>query len=124
MSKHTPGPWEAIPPKKTGKHWKVGAHGKLGGSGSAAGATALWFVAQIDNGAPGDTLETEGANARLIAAAPDLLAAAKAMFELAHLAGCLWLRDQRNPCLCGSHDRVLERERDMRAAIAKAEGNQ
>lgn len=34
-----------------------------------------FFVAVIENGAPGDTLETEGANARLIAESP-------AMFDL------------------------------------------
>lgn len=33
-----------------------------------------FLIATIENGAPGDTLETEGANARLFAAADDLLA--------------------------------------------------
>lgn len=37
-----------------------------------------WIIAVIENGAPGDSLETEKANARLIAAAPDLLEACKA----------------------------------------------
>lgn len=38
-----------------------------------------WFVAEIQNGAPGDSCATEERNARLIAAAPDLLAACQLM---------------------------------------------
>ncbi len=74
---HTPGEWEAMPPKKIGKHWRVGANAKLGGNGAIGGASVLYYVATIDNGAPGDTLETEEANARLIAAAPEMLQACK-----------------------------------------------
>lgn len=37
------------------------------------------FVATIENGALEDTLETEGANARLIAAAPELLEVVQAL---------------------------------------------
>lgn len=87
MSKHTPGQWEAIKPKKEGKHWTVGARGVLGGKGAIAGALVLWNIAMIDNGAPGDTLDTEEANARLIAAAPDLLAACKAAHALLRKLG-------------------------------------
>ncbi len=47
----------------------------LGGKGAIAGAKVMWKIASIDNGAPGYTLETEGANSRLMAAAPELLAA-------------------------------------------------
>jgi len=36
-----------------------------------------YVIAEIQNGAPGDCLETEVANARLIAAAPDLLLASR-----------------------------------------------
>ncbi len=83
-AKHTPGPWEAIPPKAKGKHWRIGARGKLGGKADGmAGATVLWDVASIGNGSPGDTLATEEANARLIAAAPNLLAACEA--AMAHM---------------------------------------
>ncbi|MGC1272969.1 MAG: hypothetical protein WBC44_04630 [Planctomycetaceae bacterium] len=65
----------------------------------------LWIVATIENGAPGDTLKTEGANARLFAAAPDLLEACKALL------------------LCADND-VKHRDiaRQAREAIAKAEG--
>jgi len=36
-----------------------------------------WHIATIENGAPGDILDTEEANARLIAAAPAMLQALK-----------------------------------------------
>ncbi len=61
---HTPGPWAAYPPEFTdGKCWTV----------------------QTDSGMTvrvcgGDTPEN-GGNARLIAAAPELLAALKSLFE-------------------------------------------
>lgn len=71
-AKHTPGEFVALPPGKPGKRWRVAAKGRLGG-GSMAAAEVTWIVATIGNGAPGDTLETEGANARLFAASPDLL---------------------------------------------------
>lgn len=84
-AKHTPGPWESIPPKTKGKHWKVGARGRLGGKGSTAGASVLWDLASIANGAPGDTLATEEANADLIAAAPEMFAAMQAVAKYAGL---------------------------------------
>jgi hypothetical protein len=37
-----------------------------------------FLVATVENGAPGDTMDTEEANARLMAASKDLLAALKA----------------------------------------------
>lgn len=64
----SPGEWVAVPPVRKGNHWQVAANfdGRL------------WTIARIDNGAPGDTLETEAANAHLFEAAKDhaLLAAA------------------------------------------------
>lgn len=41
-----------------------------------------FFIATIENGAPGDTMATEEANARLIAAAPDLLDACQQILSL------------------------------------------
>lgn len=40
-----------------------------------------YLVATIENGAPGDCLDTEAGNARLFAAAPDLLVACVGMAE-------------------------------------------
>jgi hypothetical protein len=72
----TPGEWEAIAPKNVGKHWKVITNGLFGGNqGAISGAKVMWNLASIDNGAPGDTLETEGENARLFAASKKLLEA-------------------------------------------------
>jgi hypothetical protein len=75
MSGHTPGSWIAIQAdlhcedeKPDPKRWAVLVDGER-----------RWFVATIENGAPGDTLDTEEANALLIASAPDLLAALRAI---------------------------------------------
>jgi hypothetical protein len=115
MAGHTPGQWEAMAPKKIGKHWQVGARGTLGGASAMAGATAHWIIARIDNGAPGDTLKTEEANARLIAAAPDLLAVAVAAIE-----DYEWIIDD-HPKLDPDGELPPKLER-LRAAIAKATG--
>lgn len=71
-SGHTPGPWSARKADEEDRtRWIV----------CVDGPKPFW-VATIENGAPGDTLETEAANARLIAAAPELLKAAKAAREV------------------------------------------
>ncbi len=65
MKHHTPGPWKA--------------HKGIDGDPTRCYVTQAiqgereWQIAVIENGAPGDCLETEFANALLIAAAPDLL---------------------------------------------------
>lgn len=120
MAEHTKGIWEAIKPAKSGKHWKVGANGVLGGKGPTAGAPVLFFVAMIDNGAPGDTLETEEANARLVAAAPDLLEALKEWVTFAdRIMGDLEDGDPLKQAILDTHGARTERSR---AALAKAEG--
>lgn len=64
-AKATPGPWIAVRGTEDDpERWCVVSADQF-------------FIAEIQNGRPGDTLETEGANARLIAASPDLLASAK-----------------------------------------------
>lgn len=101
MATHTPGEWVAIPPRRKGKHWRVG----VGHPESADGRAYL--LAIIDNGSPGDTLETEGANARLIAAAPALL------FACERLLGVIDGRDPPDPAFAVEF---------ARAAVAKAKG--
>lgn len=64
MAEHTPGPWLAETPSCKGS-WVKGSGGKW---------TAL---------ACGESDENAGANARLIAAAPDMLAALKAFLAAA-----------------------------------------
>lgn len=70
MASHTPGPWAALKgTEDESERW--GVYQDTG--------PAKWHLATIENGAPGDTLKTEESNARLIAAAPDLLAACVAL---------------------------------------------
>jgi len=47
--------------------------------------------------------------------------ALKAMFNPAHVDGCLWLADNRMPCQCGSRERV-NAWRDEGRAAASASG--
>ncbi len=69
MGEATKGPWEArSKTTKTGTRWTVAAPGTLGGRASLSGFKVLWDVA---NGRPTDDEPAE-ANARLIAAAPEL----------------------------------------------------
>jgi hypothetical protein len=77
----TPGDWEAMPPATKGKRWRIGARGKLGGKGSSGNLSCVWYLATIANGAPGDTLETEANNARLMAASKRLLSCLKSLVE-------------------------------------------
>ena len=72
--KHTPGPWKALKGHDgDSERWVVVADRKLN-----------YRIAVIENGQPGDTLETEGFTAHLIAEAPAILEAAK---YLAHMVG-------------------------------------
>lgn len=97
MSKATPGPWEALP-------WEQDAGGK---------DWIVWGPRPTNH--PGDdNLRGEygsEADANLIAAAPDLLAAAKAALNfIANTEGEL--------------DIILDSGTKLRAAIAKAEGRE
>lgn len=65
-AQHTPGPWTARNGIEDDDHLRWGV--------VQAGPTP-YLIAVVENGAPGDTLQTERANAHLIAAAPALLAA-------------------------------------------------
>ena len=94
MSKHTPGPWRAS---------------ELGVLSDKLTSYGNWYVCSLidpDN-------EEHKANARLIAAAPELLAACKKALEAIR-----WWEGE-HPCCNGS---TGEQEAAIRAAIAKAEG--
>lgn len=94
IAKHTPGHWEARPwPREEGKFQIWGSHP------GSKGSTFRAWVASVRAGELSD--ETNEANARLIAAAPELLAA------LWKIAG-------------DTYDDNAEKI--ARAAIAKAEG--
>ena len=90
MAKHTPGPWSSTPSVRSfeAQVW------------DAAGAALLFFA---DGRATGPEAD---ANAALIAAAPDLLAALKDMLANYHVLGF----------------NADKRREEARAAIAKAEG--
>ena len=75
-AKHTPGPWEALVEKKS-KYFPKGSAMVRTGEGRLA----------IDCNDSGDTKESSAANAYLIAAAPDLLAALEAALPFIDDAG-------------------------------------
>lgn len=96
MSAHTPGPWRYLPENgspTTGQHMIAG--GKPG------------YLAEVRDCGSGDIK----ANARLIAAAPDLLEALRATLR------CLEWHEQRHGV--GMDAKAVK---DARAAIAKATG--
>jgi hypothetical protein len=102
VSTHTPGPWFADP---HGKVWRRPLHELYEYGGGTAGDKPLATVERgwYGEGLVGYPME---ANARLIAAAPELLEALKVLVEAAEFS----------PLLCGFD--ALDR---AHAAIAKAE---
>ena len=77
-----------------------------------------YLVATIENGAPGDTLETEKANARLIAASPRMLAACQLALKLLDGVAAEEERNgKRNAAM-----NVRETERALREAVESAIG--
>lgn len=94
---HTPGPWSAIKGIKDGDEMRCGVvcqHGKM-----------QYLIATIENGGPGDFCETEEANAKLMAAAPEFLVALQ---EIADHPG-------PHACEAAGHRVAI-----ARAALAKA----
>lgn len=71
MSKHTPGPWIAEHCKTAPHEWAIRGHAFNSG-----------YVAVCHEGGHWQTAETTAANARLIAAAPLLLEAARGVLEM------------------------------------------
>lgn len=111
MSAHTPGPWSLRCAADTMAKWWVNARSVRTASENVQPHGL--FVAQVGAG-HGDKLEVE-ANARLIAAAPELLQAARRMVELLDQGP-----DMRAPVFF----RELWREREvLRAALTKAQGS-
>lgn len=78
----TPGPWQAIKGVEASDEMRCGVSAMRDGIG--------YLVATIENGAPGDSCDTEFSNARLIAAAPELYALAESLewsAEVSHPEG-------------------------------------
>lgn len=100
--KHTPGPWEARPwPRDEGKFQIWGSHP------GSKGSTFRAWVASVRAGELSD--ETNEANARLIAAAPDMLKILK------RIASSVDFNGTCHPLFDGM-------QKQMTDAIAKAEG--
>ena len=95
QAKHTPGPWRVV------KDWDVSGHAYTVANGAAS---------VLDD-------DESSANARLIAASPELLAALKETLELIDLA---FMRND-NPFGI-DHNRAMDGVRAGNAASAKAEG--
>lgn len=108
--KHTPGPWHSVP------------------SMPSEGFNCWWLMAGSRNiatisGYQGDT-ECE-ANARLIAAAPDMLEALReCCTDLMIAADNARDAAKTNPRWDGVDEKLMERVNQGRAAIAKAEGKE
>jgi len=104
MSTHTPGPWVTKHRKGDGAYCHTEVYSDLHGGI----ATCDWTPENLGNGVTGTYRE---ANARLIAAAPDLLAALQdAELQLEYM-------DLRSPS--GTTPTILTR---IRTAIARAKG--
>jgi hypothetical protein len=113
MSTHTPGPWNA---RRAPKETEVASVGGIEVSLSRGDQWAIdaddrWIELATVYTSGGEFETTSEANARLIAAAPDLLAALKDVLDLLDE----WMRDNTG-------SRELELLERCEAAIAKAEG--
>lgn len=98
-SKHTPGTFVAV----------KGMEDEPDRCGVVVDGPRQWIVAVIHNGAPGDTMETEGWNAHLFAAAPDLLDACRLALSVMRAHGIVDMSEKFA-------------ESELTAAIAKATG--
>jgi len=101
---HTPGPWAVERP-----------YGEPGMYVAAPSSALVCKLYPVDGRYVADQLESVEANARLIAAAPELLAALRGLFEHCAMVHKQWGE--------GSNAREAEAAEDAaRAALAKAEG--
>lgn len=131
LAAHTPGPWRAI---HEPAHDIADMRDNGGYRIDANGVDQLAFVWVLNRRVPTDGSPQEngphfgavqaGANARLIAAAPDLLAAAKRLEEAEEFhANCDECEGEEVPECCGKCFTLFDDARIMRRnAIAKAEG--
>ena len=76
---HTAGPWHIFEPIDRGAHCSIGSW--LPGNDTRHLIASVWTVNEDDNGRIKNDAETE-ANARLIAASPDLLEACKQLVNV------------------------------------------
>jgi hypothetical protein len=117
VAAHTPGPWNAGDGKQNGTSLMVYCNDSLGSR-----------VADCSNSGHGITDAQDEANARLIAAAPDLLALAKKLAsECAECRGRGYTFSDDGIVGFGPDDRLPTREAcadcaDIREVVAKAEG--
>lgn len=107
MSEHTPGPWSLEPPKSS--PFTPQANNRVWPSTAWANHRRDPICQLSSQGAAPPDIDPEAqANARLIAAAPELLAALKSLIENVET---------------GSYESTGQCIADCRAVIAKAEGN-
>jgi len=118
MCKHTPGPWVAFYKRKYGI-WLV----------SLPSSDSSMRINIFPNGVPGDTDEECEANARLIAAAPEMLKAAIKILNF-HCASCGQIASHCQRDKDGDI-RIIKRQDcarchfgELKLAVAKAEGRQ
>lgn len=115
MSRHTPGPWEAYPSMDRREMRVTAPH--------PDSPSNRLLIASLDRGRETSIDEAE-ANARLIAAAPDLRYALQAFvdyFEQAGIGSDLKPEDEENGVRGFDGDTVFN-VRQAKAAIAKARG--
>lgn len=105
--KHTPGPFGVI-----GGGIEGDEPGRM--CVTAVRGNKLYFIAEIQNGVPGDTCKTEMANAYLFAAAPDLLASCEELCRRLEVNELV----NRPADPCNQYDQPAYDR--ARAAIAKA----
>jgi hypothetical protein len=104
----TPGPWRWWAPEREGGKWQIDADGGAG--------QPVRLIATVHRGMPSGSRAE--ANAHLIAAAPDMLAALRAVEE----AGACYCNRHLPPYGCeGSCDYAAAMVK-VRAALRKAEG--
>jgi len=101
VGKHTPGPWFAI---RNHIYWEVRTGGEQHAGQQVGDACSSLFLSDGDNGE---------ANARVMAAAPELLAAAKTVLDGLNA---------RIDAADGHHAPVFDGIAELHNAIAKAEG--
>jgi hypothetical protein len=124
MSNHTPGPWHAA----TADEWRTasGEHAQWGRFDISAGsndpaAEDYYRVASVSNVNNADQNQM---NAKLIAAAPDLLAACKEAIDSGIGSHNHWDDTQQHGVGCPLCIRQRKAAAKLRAAIAKANGGE